>query len=691
MINNALINPRSIVIVGASNDIRKLGGKVLKNILSHGFKGDVYAVNPKEKEIQGIKVYSDISQLPQTDLAVLAIPSRFCPEAVKRLAYEKSTKAFIVLSGGFREESKEGAELEKELVTIINQTGGCLIGPNCIGIITPYHASVFTTPVPEIVSEGVDLISGSGGTAMFIMEAGIPKGLRFSGVYSIGNSAQIGVEDVLEYMDNTYVSGKTSYVKLLYFETISNPIKLLKHASSLIKKGCKIAAVKAGTSEAGSSAASSHSGAIACSDMAVDALLRKAGIVRCNGREELIAVALILLHKELKGKNVAIVTHAGGPAVMLTDILSDGKMEIPPLKNHPKAQALLEKLFPGSSVANPIDFLATGTGEQLAQIIDACQNDFNEIDAIVVIFGSPGLVEVYDVYDVLHEKMQTCSKPIFPILPSVINAKQEIDYFINKGHVFFPDEVIFGNALCKVSATPPPYNAEMSVMPSVNVAAIRDVINKTDEGYIEPEQLTVLLDSAKIPRIKEYICYDKKSVVDNAEKLGFPLVMKAVGPIHKTDVGGVVLNINTEKMLLNEYARLMKIPETNAVLLQNMCDGIELFIGAKREDNFGHIILCGLGGIFVEILHDVSFGLSPLNKTEALKMLKNLKAYRLIQGLRGKEGISENVFAEIIVRFSALLEAAPEIYEMDLNPLFGKGENIVVADARCNIKAKVNN
>jgi acetate---CoA ligase (ADP-forming) len=686
MINQALIEPRSIVVVGASNETKKPGGKVLKNILDNNFSGDVYAVNPKESEIQGVKVYADVKELPQTDLAILAIAAKFCLDTVKTLAHEKGTKAFIILSAGFSEESHDGQVLENEIVKIIDETGGCLIGPNCIGVITPHHASAFTTPIPVMDPMGIDFISGSGATAVFIIESGIPKGLTFSSVFSVGNSAQTGVEEILEYLDNTYVHGKSSPIKLLYLETISKPKKLLKHATSLIMKGCKIAGIKAGSSEAGSRAASSHTGALASSDVAVDALFHKAGIIRCSGREELAAVASVFMHKQLQGKRIAIVTHAGGPAVMLTDALSNGGMEIPSLKEHPKAPVLLEKLFPGSSVANPIDFLATGTAEQLGHIIDACENDFDQVDGMAVIFGSPGLFEVYDVYDVLHEKMKTCRKPIFPILPSVINVKNEIEYFIKKGHVFFPDEVVFGNALCKVAAIGKPAATSQSDLPAIDRSAIRKVIDAAPaEGYISPEQLAVLLDAAGIPRVKESVSSSKDVLIQKAQEMGYPVVMKVVGPVHKSDVGGVVLNVRDHETLAREFDRMIQIPETTAIMIQTMASGMELFLGAKREDTFGHMILCGMGGIFVEVIKDVKAGLSPLKQSEALEMIRTLKSYKLIQGVRGQEGVDENLFAEILSRLSALLEAAPEIFEMDLNPLLGKGKQIIAVDARCNI------
>jgi acetyltransferase len=414
MINDKLLNPKSIVVVGASNDIQKPGGKVLKNLLGSKFSGSVYAVNPKELEVQGIKCFATVEELPQVDCAILAIAAKYCPSAVETLTQHKGTGGFIILSAGFSEENKAGAKLEQSIVNHINKTSGSLIGPNCTGFLNTNYCGAFDAPIPTLNPQGADFITGSGATAVFIKEYGIINGLTFNSVWAVGNSAQIGIEDVLEYMDETFDPNISSRVKMLYMENVRNPQKLLKHASSLIEKGCKIAAIKSGASSAGSRAASSHTGALATSDVAVDALFRKAGIVRCFNREELVTVTSIFMHPEVKGKNIAIITHAGGPAVMLTDVLSNNGMEVPHIEGK-NADELLSKLFPGSSVANPIDFLATGTAEQLGYIIDACNNKFDNIDAMAVIFGSPGLFANWDVYALLDEKMKTSKKPIFPI------------------------------------------------------------------------------------------------------------------------------------------------------------------------------------------------------------------------------------------------------------------------------------
>jgi len=685
MITKELIAPKSIVVIGASNNISKPGGKLLKNLIDNHYQGDLWVVNPNSETVQGIRSFASVNDLPPVEMAVLAIPAVACLNAVEVLATQKGTKGFIIISAGFSEESEEGRILEQKIVKIIEANNGSLIGPNCIGIITYAHTSVFTTPIPKLVQMSCDLVSSSGATAVFIMESGIPKGLHFASVFSVGNSAQNGVEEILEFMDEVFNPETSTRVKLLYIESIKNPDKLLKHASSLIRKGCQIAAIKAGSSQAGSRAAASHTGAMANSDSAVEALFRKAGIVRCFGREELTTVANVFHCKPMKGKRLAIITHAGGPAVMLTDALESGGLYIPHIHDSEAKKRLKEKLFPGSSVENPIDFLATGNAEQLAAIIDACENEFNEIDGMAVIFGSPGLSPVTDVYQILNQKMKTCKKPIFPILPSVINVKDEVAYFISQGNVNFPDEVLLGKALTSILKTEKP-SGEKIFLDNIDIPGIRRIIDDTKDGFQTPETIHRLFVAAGIPMVREISVTDEASALETARDLGFPLVMKVIGPIHKTEVDGVVLNVQDMETVQREFKRLIAIQETTAVLMAEMAKGIELFVGAKYEDKFGHVMLCGMGGIFVEVLKDVTSGLAPLTMCEAASMIRNLRSYQIIKGYRGKNGVNERKFAEIMVRLSTLLRFAIEIKEMDINPLMGDGDKLVAVDVRIRIE-----
>ena len=687
MINRQLLRPESIVVVGGSNNVHKPGGALVRNLISGGYKGTLRIVNPKEDEVQGIKVFHDIHELPPTDLAVLVIPAPMCPDNVETLAAEKGVKAFIIISAGFGEETKAGAELEQRILATCEKYGAALIGPNCIGLMNAWHHSVFTKPIPTLHEKGVDFISGSGATAVFILESAVIKGLPFNSVWSTGNGKQIGIEDVLQYMDENFDPERDSHIKLLYIENINDPDKLLLHAGSLIRKGCRIAAIKAGSSESGSRAASSHTGAIASSDSAVEALFRKAGIVRCFSREELTTVGCIFTLPRLTGRNLAIVTHAGGPGVMLTDALSKGGLNVPKIEGA-DADELKSKLFPGSSVSNPIDILATGTPEHLALAIDYCEHRFNDIDAIFVIFGTPGLVQLYEAYDVLHKKILECKKPIFPILPCLNTAGPEVAEFLKKGHVNFSDEVTLATSLVRVMKTPQPADSGVELA-GVDVPRIRDVIGSIGEsGYISPDKVRELLSCAEIPMVTEKVSADKAELTAFADKTGYPVVAKVVGPVHKSDVGGVALNIRTAKHLELEFDRMMQIDGATGVMVQKMLKGRELFIGAKYEPRFGHIVLCGLGGIFVEVLKDVSSGLAPLSYAEAKSMIHSLRAYKIIKGTRGQAGVNERKYAEIIVRLSTLLRFATEIKEMDINPLLADGDDIVAVDARIRIEKK---
>ncbi len=691
MINLQLLQPKSIVVIGGSNNVHKPGGAILRNLIQGNYQGTLRIVNPKEDEIQGIKVFHDVKELPETDMAILVVAAKFCPDYVEYLAKEKNVRAFIIISAGFGEETKAGAELEQRILDTCERYQASLIGPNCIGVMNNSFHGIFTKPVPKLNPKGADFVSGSGATAVFILESAVQKGLQFNSVWSIGNGKQIGIEDVLQYMDEHFDPERDSHIKLLYIENISNPDKFLLHASSLIHKGCRIAAIKAGSSASGSRAASSHTGAIASSDSAVEALFRKAGIVRCFGREELTTVGCIFWVLEEDSKHTAtgdhslnqfaIVTHAGGPGVMLTDALSKGGMNVPKFDGA-EAETLKANLLPGSAVQNPIDILATGTPEHLGKAIDACEYHFPEADAIFVIFGSPGLVQLYETYDMLDKKIHECSKPIFPILPCLNTAGPEVAEFIAKGHVNFADEVTLATALARVRNTPSPAPTDVNLS-GVDVPRIRQIIEGIEgNGYISPDKVRELFECASIPMVPEAVCTDKDDLVAQAEKMGYPIVAKVVGPVHKSDVGGVTLNIRSKEHLLLEFDRMMKIEGAYAVMIQKMIHGTEIFIGAKYEPRFGHIVLCGLGGIFVEVLKDVSSGLAPLSMNEAQSMIHTLRGYKILKGTRGQKGINERLYAEIIVRLSTLLRFATEIKEMDINPLLADSEHVIAVDAR---------
>jgi len=300
------------------------------------------------------------------------------------------------------------------------------------------------------------------------------------------------------------------------------------------------------------------------------------------------------------------------------------------------------------------------------------------------VFGSPGLFDVANVYDVLSVKLDVCSKPIYPVLPSVINAQNEIHDFMSTGHVNFPDEVVLGRALAAIYNTPAPQKICEPVY-GIDNDAVRKVIDSVTDGFMSPKEVAALLDGADIPHVREQTVTSLSEIESMGQSMGFPVVMKVIGPIHKSDVGGVILNVHSVQGMKRHFEELMRIEDAKAVLIQPMIAGKELFIGVKRESNFGHLVLCGLGGIFIEVLKDVSSCLTPVGKTESIDMIQNLKGYKVIQGIRGKEGVNEELFSETIQRISNLVTTAPEIVEMDINPLMGSMTGMMAVDTRIRI------
>ena len=684
MLHEKLLKPSSIAVIGGSDHIDHIGGSVLKNLIDHGFNGQLFVVNPKRDIVQGIPSFIDVTLLPQTDLAIIAIPAKDILEVVKELVAKKETKGFIIYAAGFSELDDKGAAIEKEITELISTAGGSLLGPNNIGMINEHYAGIFTRPLPLMDKKGVDFISASGATAVFTLEAAKQIGLRFSNLFTVGNSAQIGVEDVLEHLDETFIPEESSLVKILYLEGIKNPAKLLKHALSLRQKGCDIVALKSGVTEKGNAAAASHTGAMANSDLFVQALFNKAGIIRCRSRYELITFGAILQITQLKLKNFAVITHAGGPGVIVTDTLTQNGLFVPDLDDKHQ-NALKQLLYPGAATANPIDILATGTAEQLEQVMVYCEDDLEEIDAMIVIFGSPGLGSVKEAYQVIHNMMQTCSKPIFPIFPSVVNVQEEINLFMQKGHMAFSDEYIFAKSLAKIMGNKTlviePYQN-----PNVNDAKIRSLINGFTDGFLGPQQANTLMELAGIHTPGQVLVKTENELFQAAKILHYPLVQKIIGPLHKSDQQGVIVNVANDVELIHNFKKLMRIDDVTGVMVQEMIKGKEVFIGAKRETGFPPLIMCGAGGIYIEALKDHQSVLAPIGKTEAISMVSKLKIKPILEGMRGEPSSNLEAFYDAIQKVSNLLEIAPEITELDLNPLILTEQDIIAVDTRIKIE-----
>ena len=690
MIASELINPRSIVVVGGSEDVRRPGGAVVRNLIDHHFNGDIYVVNRKaEGPVCNLKTFKTVEDIPDVDLAILAIPSEDFAEVAEILCGKKCCKALIAFTSGLGKFYNGGESVEQRLKNIADNAGATLIGPNCIGVMTPYYVGSFTNNVPVLVSKGADLISSSGTIIVSVVEQSIKLGLRISSVFSVGNSVQTGVEDILEYLDETYVHGECAPVKMLYIESIANPVKFLKHASSLIRKGAGIVAIKSGYSSAGSRAATSHTGAMATEDTVIDALFTKAGIVRCYSRTELVNLCAAMMLPRPSGNRMAIISHGGGLAVMLTDVLSTNGIKIPKIDGA-AAENLVKKLHDGAYVSNPIDFLPTGTAAHLEAIIDACENEF-DVDAMTIILDKLLDNNLSDLCNVMLKKQNRCRKPIYTVMTSIDKAAKEIDYFHEKGGISFTDEAIFGKVFTKILNTK--QISEKAVLPPVDTRIIRRIIDNSPDGYLPSDKVLEILDASGINRLSQMVVENKKEKIEEAlniaHQFGWPVVMKVSGPFHRSEVDGVCLNIMDDRLFKEEFNRMIRIRDVNGIIIQPMLYGNQVFVGAKRESNYGHLIVCGMGGVYIEVNKDITYCLSPVSNSEASNMIKGLKSYNLIRGVRGQEGINENIFAEVIRRVSALCNIAPEIYEMDINPLIGNMRGLTAVDARIRIERNV--
>lgn len=676
-----LFHPETIAVIGASNDPLKPGGRVVKMIAENGYGGKLWAINPKTRDILGLPTYPSVEALPgPPDLAIVAIPAPFVLTAVEELARRK-TGAVIVLTAGFGEKDDKGKELERKMCAVADKAGMSLIGPNCSGFLTKTYKGKFAGIVPQLPGEAVDFISGSGATVDYLMERASARGLSFGTVINLGNSIQMGVEDLIQMHDENY-GPDSAKILMIYMESVKKPDKLLRHARNLVRKGCAVVGIKSGATEAGERAAASHTGAIATSDTAVDAMFEKAGIIRVQGRGAMINVACVLhaAKGRLKGKRVCIITDAGGPGVMLSDELARQGMELPLLTDQTRTE-LAKILPPESSTLNPVDALPSRTAEQIKSIIRVLgEYEQDSIDVIVVVVGDSGLSDNAAIYNEISHAMQTSPVPVIPVLSSLVSCKSKIGQFIAQGNVYFPDEVELGQALGKVANWRAPDN-DPQVPDRYDRIAIEAAL-ADGTGALEPETVTRVLKAAGFRLPGQIEIFESDKLDTACKKVGYPLVMKVIGPLHKTDVGGVRLGINNGEDALLAWKDLLEIPDAKGVLIQPMISGPEVILGASREGDFGHLVMFGLGGIYAEVLKDVKFALAPLSRSESLHMIRGIRSYAVLKGVRGEPGMDTDVLTDFIQRLGRLVSDFPRIREIDLNPVKGTDADLYAVDAR---------
>ncbi|MFH0725587.1 MAG: acetate--CoA ligase family protein [Pseudomonadota bacterium] len=676
-----LFHPESIAVIGASNDPLKPGGRVIKNITENGYKGLLWAINQKDSSIMNLPTFQSVENLPAgPDLALIIIPASAVLRTLKALA-DKNTKAAMIMTAGFGEKGEEGRKLELEMLGNADAAGMTIIGPNCSGFLTPVYSGKFAGIIPRVRPGAIDFISGSGATVDFVMELANGRGLVFSNVVNLGNSIQMGVEDILALMDENH-GPQSAKIILLYVELIKKPEKLLFHARSLYRKGCTLVGIKSGVSEAGAKAAASHTGAIARPDNAVQALFDKAGIIRVSNRRDLITVAGVLSAAggPIQGNRICVITDAGGPGVMICDELSRQGLVLPTLKTSTQ-QRLLEILPPEASAENPIDCLPTRNAKQVREIFNLLsESERDNLDAVVFIVGNSGMSDNWSIYQEVMTAMDSSCVPVIPVLSSVSTCADILKKVVDSGKVYFPDETAVAQALGKIIRRPS-LSEPSGPTDRYDLKTISETMLKA-ETWLNPEAVKTVLSAAGFLLPLQVEIYSESGIEDACRHLDFPLVMKVIGPLHKSDMGGVKVGIHSPAEATNAWWELIRFPGVSGVLAQRMVTGTEVILGAVHEEGFGHLIMFGLGGIHTEVLKDVTFALAPLSNAEALEMVQGIRSFPLLGGVRGQQGLSVDILVEYLVRLSRLVTDCPQIREIDLNPIKGTADTLYVVDAR---------
>ncbi len=678
---NALFRPASIAIVGGSESLAKPGGKVLKNIVDRRYEGALWVVNPGAGLVAGLPTFASIADLPGApELAIIAVPAPLVAGALEDLA-RKGCRAAVILSAGFGEKDEKGKDEERRLLDIATREGMTIVGPNCSGFMTPCYTGKFAGIMPELKPRSVDLISGSGALVDLVMEQAVPRGLSFCNVVNVGNSVQTGVEDLLALYDGHYDS-HGSPILMMYIESLKKPDLLLTHARSLSRKGCAIVAVKSGVSGAGARAAASHTGAMATNDTAVDALFRKAGIIRVRSRMEMIDVACVLSATggRLKGNRACVITDAGGPGVMMTDELERQGFVLPVLGE--KTQQRLREVLPRECpVANPIDCFPTRTASQFARIIRILQEEeMGNLDVITPQVANPGLSHNRAIYEEVARAVKECPIPVIPTLTSVTTCRDLIEEFTGRGAFCFNDEVNLGTALGKVLRRPFIHEPAEALVRFDTSSLDRLLAGRT--GIAEQDVVARVLRAAGFRLPEQVEVQDPDDLPHACASVGYPLVMKVLGPLHKSDLGGVATGVESLPAARSAWERLMAIKGARGVLIQQMIEGTEVILGCAREEKIGHLVMFGLGGIYTEVMKDVTFALAPLSKEECREMVTCIRAFPIIEGARGRAGMSVDLLADYLERLGALVARFPAIREVDLNPVKGSGADLYVVDGR---------
>ncbi|WP_319525074.1 acetate--CoA ligase family protein [uncultured Desulfosarcina sp.] len=684
----SLFNPKGVAVIGASGKELHIGNRVIKNLLDFGYTGNIYPINPKADEIRGIKAYKSILDTPgQVDVAHMVIPAKFVPMAVEDCG-KKGVKHIIINSGGFSETGPEGAEIEKAFLEKARQYGIRIFGPNCQGIINTdpavkaYCNFTFTFPEPGHIS----IVALSGGVAEVIHQgfSAMDVGTRIYA--SNGNACDISIPEVIRYLAND----DGTRVIVTYVEGLKDPLEFLAAAREATAKK-PVLAMKAGRTMEGAKAAASHTGGLAKEDLATDLIFKKTGILNFRDEGHLINAAVAFGSQPVPGGNrVGIITNTGGPAVIATDVLVDAGLTLPPLSE--KTRSLLtEKLYPEASVSNPVDVLATGTAEHYLACLEAMMAD-DSFDCILVHFVTPFFVDTESIAMAIAQVNQKQIKPMVCNLMTDRRQWAETEAILKAGGVpcfaLPSDAARTLGALVRYRRMLDRDPGRVRAFGDVDTDGARAILDGAGEGgMLAADRVYELLEAYGIDVPDWRLADDADAAVAAADEIGYPVVVKADASevIHKSDMGGVAVNLADAAAVKKAAAAMQKridAADLRFFVQQYVPGGREMILGAKSEPGVGHLIMFGLGGIFVEVLKDVVFSLTPVSDTEAREMVDGIRGSALLEGVRGEKPVDKTALADLIQRLSRLVTDFPQIKELDLNPVMAFEKGAVAVDAR---------
>jgi acetyl coenzyme A synthetase (ADP forming)-like protein len=680
--------PRSIAVVGAGRKRGSIGAEVFHNIKATGFRGRLYPVNEKAGAIDSIPAYPRVTDIAdEVDLAIIIVPAGRV-EAVIDDCIAKGVRGVVIISAGFAETGAEGRAREAALLEKVRMAGVRMIGPNCMGIINTDPAVLLNATFSPVYppSGSVAMSTQSGALGLAILDHARRLNLGISTFVSVGNKADVSSNDLLQY----WADDPRTEVILLYLESFGNPRKFGPIARRIahIKP---IVAVKSGRSRAGARAASSHSGALASTETAVNALFRQAGVIRTDTLEEMFDVANLLAQQPVpKGRRVAILTNAGGPGILAADACEAHGLELPPLSDATVSE--LRSFLPeAASVANPVDMLASASAEDYRRAMSAVLKDEN-VDSLIVIFIPPLVTGPKPVAAAIVEAAKV--SPEKPVLANFMSAEGVPDILASIPSYAFPEAA--ATALARVTSYGEWRRRTQGALPvfdDIRAEDARAVVERALErggGWLSPVEIDSLFDAVGIAVAKTLYAPDKDGAAAAAAEIGFPVALKAVGPalLHKTEVGGVVLGLADENAVREAYEDLARSlgDKLACVIVQEMvAGGVEVVVGSTLDPTFGPLVLVGSGGVLVELLRDVAFRMAPLTDQDVEDMLNEVKGIQLLRGYRGAPPADEAALREMILRVSALLEICPQIQEMDANPVKVMREGAIVVDARVRV------